>query len=162
MAGGIFTDRPFHFNTKCLVFSFYSALLYYAGGGRNIIIITLIFILAYILMAWYDYKYNCDDFMYTGTGYGVKLSPIFKPQHRKKHRDVLKDKDEYDLVADQEKAYLRNVYFFHTFIIAPLLLYSGYLQKNTPPGLFGLIGGVGAIAGVYHGARLIYPREVWK
>lgn len=162
MAGGIFTDRPFHFNTKCIVFSFYSGLLYYLGGGRSLLLIAFIFIMAYVLMAWYDYMYNCKNFMYTGTGYGIKLSPIFKPQYRVRDRDIEKGEREVDLVANQEKIYLRNVYFFHVFMIAPILIYAGYMGVNTPKNVFSFIGGIGALAGVYHGARLAYPREVWK
>ena len=163
MAGGIFTDRPFHFNTKCILFSFYSALLFYAGGGKNPLLIVLIFIMAYVLMAWYDYAYECNNFMYTGSGLGpgFHMSPPFKPQHREKNRDIQRDMDEQNLVADQEKAYLQNVYFFHVAIVAPTLLYIGYYGTKSHPNVFGFIGGMGALAGLYHGGRMFYPREVW-
>lgn len=168
MSGGIFTGRPFVYNPKCIAFSFYSSLLFYAGGGRNPLLIALIFIMAYVLLAWYDWSYECKDFMYSGTGPGINFSPLFKPQYREKDRDqtelnsVKEQKGEQDLVADQEQAYLNKVYFFHAFVVAPLLMYVGYWGAQTNPGVWGFLGGMGGIAFMYHGFRLSYPREVWK
>lgn len=158
MSGGIFTGRPFVYNPKCIVFSFYSSLLFYAGGSRNPLLIALIFIMAYVLLAWYDWAYDCKDLMYSGTGPGFNFSPLFKPQYREKNRIG----ENSDLVADQEKAYLNKVYFFHAFIIAPLMLYVGYWGAESRPGVWGFLGGMGGIAFMYHGYRLSYPREVWK
>ena len=102
MGGGIFTGRPFVYNPKCVAFSFYSSLLFYAGGGRNPLLITLIFIIAYVMLAWYDFTYECEDFMYSGTGFG--FSSLFKPQYREKDRDLDRDNKEQNLVVDQEQA----------------------------------------------------------
>ena len=162
MSGGIFTGRPFFFNLKCIVFSFYSSLLFYAGGSRNPLLITLIFVIAYVILAWYDWAYECKDFMYTGTGPGFDFSPLFKPQHRDRDRNIEDDTETKELVADQEKAYLNKVYFFHAFIIAPLLVYIGYNGPTSRPGVWGFVGGLGGLAFIYHGFRLGYPREVWK
>lgn len=161
MGGGIFTGRPFHFNLKCIIFSFYSSLLFYAGGGTNPLIIALIFIIAYVILAWYDFVYDCNDFLYTGTGWpSTNFSPILKPQYREKERDrELADKNQ--LVFDQEQAYLNKVYFFHALTVAPLLMYIGYFGPNAHPNVWGFVGGMGGIAFIYHGARLLYPREVW-
>lgn len=158
MGGGIFTGKSFVYNPKCIVFSFYSSLLFCAGGGRNPLIIALIFIMAYVLLAWYDWVYNCREVMYAGSGPGFDFSPLFKPQQREKNRD----RDELDLVADQEKAYLNKVYFFHAFIIAPLLIYVGYWGEQSRPGVWGGVGGLGGVALLYHSFRLSYPREVWS
>lgn len=165
MSGGIFTGRSFVYNPKCILFSFYSSLLFYAGGGRNPLLITLIFVMAYVLLAWYDWTYDCQDLMYSGTGPGINFSPLFKPQYRKKDRDMTKDlsKDlSKDLVEDQEQAYLNKVYFFHAFLVAPLLMYVGYWGPQSNTGVWGFLGGMGGIAFMYHGLRLSYPREVWK
>lgn len=166
MGGGIFTGRPFVYNPKCIVFSFYSSLLYYAGGGRNPLLIALIFIMSYVLLAWYDFTYECKDFMYSGTGPGINFSPLFKPQYREKNRplrdNALLVNSAEELVADQEQAYLNKVYFFHAFLVAPLLMYVGYWGAQTNPGVWGFLGGMGGVAFIYHGFRLSYPREVWK
>jgi len=157
MAGGIFKEQPFVFNPKCIVFSFYSSLLFAAGGGRNPLILALIFIMAYVLMAWYDYFFDCSDLMNTGSGPGLNPSPLFKPQYRKKDRDPTDD-----LVADQEQAYLQKVYFFHAVIVAPLLMYVGYYGAQSNNKVWGFLGGMGGVAFLYHGIRIQYPREVWK
>ena len=65
------------------------------------------------------------------------------------------------LVANQEKAYLKKVYFFHALVIAPLLIYIGFTGQKTNPSLFGALGGLGVVAMIYHGMRLKFPREVW-
>jgi hypothetical protein len=159
MGGGIFTGRPFVLNTKCLVFSFYSSLLLYGGGGRNPLLIALIFVIAYVLLAWYDWVYECDDFMYSGKG-SLGFSGIFKPQRREKNRNTVKDG--IDLVSDQEQAYLNKVYFFHAFIVAPMLMYIGYYGATSNKNIWGFVGGMGGLAFMYHGVRIVYPRGVWK
>jgi hypothetical protein len=161
MTGGIFKNKPFVFNPKCIVFSFYSSLLFAAGGGKNPLILALIFIMAYVLLAWYDFTYGCEDLMYSGTGPGFNPSPIFKPQYRKKDRDADKDTDEKQLVFDQEQAYLQKVYFFHALLVAPLLMYVGYYGASSNDKVWGLMGGMGGVAFLYHSLRLKYPRDVW-
>jgi hypothetical protein len=164
MGGGIFTGSTFVYNPKCIAFSFYSALLFAAGGGKNPLLITLIFIMSYVLLAWYDFTYECKDFMYSGTGTSPHFSSLLKPQYREKDRTSKFNlgKDEQELVADQEKAYLNKVYFFHSFLIAPMLMYVGYWGEQTNPRVWGLLGGMGGVAFMYHGFRLSYPREVWR
>ena len=144
MAGGIFIDQPFSFNMKCVVFGLVLALLYWFLPRRNYIILFFIFILSYIILAWYDHFYECKyDKLYSGyniIGPAV-IDSIFKPQPI---RNELKD---------QEKIYLRNVYIFHTFIIAPFLIYVGYKNKGN---IFKIILILGIIALLYHGFRLAH------
>ena len=153
MAGGIFKDRAFHLNTKCIIFSLCSSLIYAAGGGKNMLLIALIFIISYVLLAWYDYVYDCNDYMFSGTGVGP--SGIFKPQRREKNDTA------NDLVADQEQAYLRKVYFFHALMVAPLLIYTGFTGQQTHLHILRTLGGMGSMAFIYHALRIKYPREVW-
>lgn len=143
MAGGIFVDQPFHLNPKCIIFSFYSTALYLFSGSKNPLLISLVFIISYILLSWYDYIYNCDNVMKSGTGPGP--TALMKPQYRKS----------YD---NQEKMYLRKVYLFHSIIIAPIMIYIGIRGKKTPSELFGLLGGLGGMASIYHSYRIYYPR----
>ena len=148
MAGGIFVDRPFMLNAKCILFSLYSSMIYIAAGGSNILLIALIFIVSYVLLAWYDYAYDCNNYMFSGTGIGP--SGIFKPQRR--------DEDGLNLVEDQESAYLTKVYYFHALIIAPLMIYAGF-SKNVHPYVLPNIGGLGVLALMYHGYRIKVPRQ---
>ena len=64
MAGGLF-GRPFVFNEKCIIFSLICmALFLYKPHFQNqyVLYFTLfiIFVVAYVAMAWYDYYFNCD------------------------------------------------------------------------------------------------------
>ena len=172
MAGGVFIDRPFNPNTKCVVFAILIALIYAylpraASGHANPLIVALIIVLAYIAMAWSDYAYSCSDYMFSGTGPSVHFASIFKPQMREEGRctdpnAAVNKVGNNRLVSDQEKAYLRKVYIFHTLVVAPLLTYIGYMGVSSHPSVWGFVGGLGALAFIYHGARLKYPREVWK
>ena len=155
MAGGIFVDQPYHPNPKCLLFSaIVMALYWFLPTNKNPLMLFLIFILSYVAMAWYDYKYNCDTKMYSGKNLGVNtLDSIFKPQRRNE------DIDKKNFSENQEKEYLHRVYLFHVIAIAPLLIYIGYYGKNSSKNLFPVLLAVGLIALGYHGFRIFYPRD---
>ena len=191
MSGGIFTDRPFSSNLKCIVFGFLISLIYAyhvsemnrvgdTDKSPNWLIIALIFIVAYVAMAWYDYAYQCQDYMYAGsTPITVLGGAIFKPQLRvaptgdtpSPKGQVTVDRtfsklygypsSKAQLVANQEKKYLEKVYFFHAIAVAPLLIYVGAYKGASNPNVWGYLTGLGAMAGMYHGMRIFYPREVW-
>jgi hypothetical protein len=155
MAGGIFVDQPFHLNPKCLFFSIIIMSLYwFSPVKKNFLLLPIIFILSYIGMAWYDHMYNCD-IMYSGTGLGLNtLDSIFKPQHRNNNDE------KKDLVENQEQEYLRHVYLFHIVAIVPILLYVGYYGKQSNKKIFPVVLSIGIIAFIYHGFRLMVPREI--
>jgi len=136
MAGGIFTDRPFELNIKCVYFSMYSALLYYLGGGNNLLLIALIFVISYVLLAWYDYAYDCNTKMRSGNS-PIGTSSIFKPQY-----------------SSVDKIYKRKVYFFHVAFVAPLLLYIGYNGSKSNSDIWAPTSGLGALTLAYHGLNL--------
>lgn len=178
MAGGIYTDKPFQINIKCVIFGMINSGAYLYIRDKNnpksrisiMINVLIIIVISYILMAVYDKLYNCDTILKSGKA-NISFTSIFKPQHRKKNRNIHNE----NLIADQEKAYLRTVYFSHLFI-AGTLIYTGFIlpssiQKNiiqnkkltdTQSSIFNIVGTLGLLAGVYHGTRLKYPREVWK
>lgn len=115
-------------------------MYWFAPKNKNPYMLPLIFIIAYVAMAWYDHLYNCDITMYTGK-YGDPSS-IMKPQRRK------------DLVSDQESLYMKKVYLFHILGVAPLLLFAGN------PKLLPVLKTTGLIALGYHGYRLYSPRKI--
>lgn len=169
MAGGIFTDRPFEPNIKCIVFAAIMILFYWIvvpATHRNYYIIPLIFIFAYVGMAWYDYMYNCDVKLYSGTsGLAAAIDAPFKPQRRNEPGEMAakldpeREKNVLRGAGAQEKAYLSKVYLFHSIAVAPLLIYVGLKGKESNEGLFGAVLGLGALAGMYHGFRLFVPRD---
>ena len=155
MAGGIFVDQPYHPNPKCLLFSaIVMALYWFLPTNKNPLMLFLIFILSYVAMAWYDYKYNCDTKMYSGNNIGANtFDAIFKPQRRNE------DTDKKNLSENQEAEYLQRVYLFHIIAIAPLLIYIGYMGKNSNKNVFPVLFVTGLIALAYHGYRVFYPRD---
>ena len=90
MAGGIFVNQPFHPNLKCLVFAFILMIAYWSLPQKNPFLLPLIFVIAYVGMAWYDHIYNCDMKMYSGKYSGIVTSPL-KPQRRTDETDEEKD-----------------------------------------------------------------------
>lgn len=169
MAGGIFTDRPFEPNIKCIIFAAIMILLYWIAVPAthfNYYVIPLIFIVSYVAMAWYDYMYNCDVKLYSGkSGLAAALDAPFKPQRRNEtgamaaKLDPEREKHVLRGPGAQEETYLSKVYLFHSIAVVPLLLYVGFKGQETPPGMFGAVLGLGALAGMYHGFRLFVPRD---
>ena len=155
MAGGIFVDQPYHPNPKCLLFSvIIMALYWFAPSSKNSYMLPVLFIVSYVAMAWYDYMYNCDSIMYSGSSLGPNtVDAIFKPQRR---NETHKKKN---LVKNQEGEYLRRVYLFHVLAVAPVLLSVGYYGEKSNKKLFPVLLSIGVMALFYHGFRIFYPRQ---
>lgn len=166
MAGGIFTNRPFEPNPKCIVFSIILMLLYwFLPRNNNIFMLPVIFVFAYVGMAWYDYLYDCQEKMYTGK-YGIAgtIDSIFKPQLRNtgiKPEIKGRERDVY-LVENQEQSFLSRVYLFHIIAIFPLLFYIGYYGQKSNKYAFEALLYITILGLMYHGLRLFYPREPCK
>lgn len=153
MAGGTFTPYKFHLNPKCIFISIFLALSYWFLPHKNPIVLFFMLVITYIAIGWYDYLYKCQLRMYSGSS-GISYQSLLKPQYR--------NKQEVQLVPNQEYIYLKTVYSFHLFVIAPLLLsagVAGYKQLNIK-WLFSILSGTGFIAGIYHGMRLFNPRKI--
>jgi hypothetical protein len=76
MGGGLF-NMPFYLNEKCLVFSAFVVFVYLLPKTHPIWTSVILAFTAYILLAWYDYLYSCNDLLQpTFLGY---LSSPFKP-----------------------------------------------------------------------------------
>lgn len=181
MSGGIFIDRPFSPNIKCIIFALLMLFIYvYLPRGKNPLVMAIIFILAYISMAWYDYMYDCADFMYSASS-GANPSALFKPQRRVKNRNTdpkdpenevelnkkfkgfFREKNIHKarLVENQEEVYLKGVYLFHAIVIGPLLIYAGAKGVNAHPNTWGGLLGLGALSQLYHTGRYFYPRKTY-
>jgi len=162
MAGGIFVERPFHLNPKCVIFAFILMAGYWFMPPKQVILLPMIFITSYIALAWYDFVYNCDVPLFSG------ISPIGaatfdswgKPQRRQNRPAIPTD---VPLVKDQERAYRRNVNLFHVLGVMPFFLLMAYLglnntiNKGERAALWMVFGWII----LYHGTRFfILPREV--
>lgn len=90
MAGGLF-GTPLELNPKCLVFSAFVLLVYwmphFKAYEHRIVMAFVLATTAYVLMAWYDKLYDCNDrFGPTFLGW---LSMPFKPQEYRDKFDAL-------------------------------------------------------------------------
>lgn len=157
MAGGIYIDKPFSPNIKCIIFASLMVIFYWISSiGKTIYwLFPLIFIISYIALAWYDAVYNCSDKLYSGRNVGVStFDSIFKPQLRGLS-------GEQSTILNQEKIFQRNVYLFHLLLVAPLLLYmviAGYRGKLNKK-WFIVLSVIVAMVVLYHGYRFFRPRQ---
>lgn len=90
MSGGIFPNRPFQFNIKCIIFTIIIAGGYWFFPKKNWIILIFLLWIPYIALAWYDYSYDCRDKMQpTLFPFGRYIFLPFKPQGYKDAFDKL-------------------------------------------------------------------------
>ena len=90
MGGGLF-GTPLYLNPKCLVFSSFVLAIYWLPHPtfftHKVVAGFLIATLAYVLLAWYDYIYSCNDAL--GPTLLGWMSMPFKPGSYKKQFDQL-------------------------------------------------------------------------
>jgi hypothetical protein len=155
--GGIFTDRPFEFNAKCVFIAIAFMIAYWYLPSKNPYLLPIIFLIIYVGIAWYDYIYECKDKLYTGRGIVGIYDSAFKPQRRDDKNIYPRDKY---LVQDQEKRYQEIVNLFHVIFVMPLLVWIGYNKNNNNPDIYPLLLWFGIIAGFYHIFRYFVPRKL--
>ena len=118
MAGGLF-GTPLELNPKCLVFSAFVLAVYwmphFKAFEHRIVMAFVLATTAYVLMAWYDKLYDCNDrFGPTFLGW---LSMPFKP---KEYRDA------YENLPIKYKKIVRTI-DIAILIVLGLLLVSPYI-----------------------------------
>ena len=90
MGGGLF-GTPLYLNPKCLVFSAFVLIVYWmphpVAYTHKIVMAFVLATAAYILMAWYDFLFDCQDRLKpTLLGW---MSGYFKPPSYRKDFDEL-------------------------------------------------------------------------
>jgi hypothetical protein len=125
MAGGIFPNYPFELNIKCVIFSgIIIGLFFYCPPEMNIywksFVSFLLFVIAYVALAWYDYKFDCQKMaLKKGTSpYGItgQLKP---PPHTESQIDSSKMKED-------ERAFEGTlIHLYHLLFVTPLCIYIG-------------------------------------
>lgn len=115
MGGGLF-GTPLYLNPKCLVFSAFVLFVYWMPHPKeyahkivaNVILATA----AYIILAWYDMIYNCNDRLRpTLIGW---ISGWLKPKEYK---------EEYDQLPVKYQKIIRTFDIVLLVIILALLMY---------------------------------------
>lgn len=153
MAGGIFTNRPFHVNPKCVWFALMMMLYYwYVSPSPNTWLLPVIASVAYIAMAWYDHLYDCNSQLIPGGL--LDFTGIFKPGATTRDPQKSTKNPGTTLLPDQQAAYMRAVYVFHLVILAPFLIYAGYKGQAVDPRSYGVLMAFGVLALLYHGQKL--------
>ena len=150
MAGGLF-GQPFVLNEKCVFFSLFCIALFlyrpsYKNGAILYITLFIIFVLAYVLMAWYDYRFNCDTLPLKKGSVGG-ITSMFKPEH---HTDKQKTHDETDKDIELKKII---IYVSHLLFIVPLLAYIVYYKSKVNVMVYPLLGSVAVFTAFYHGIK---------
>ena len=143
MAGGLF-GKPFVFNEKCIVFSIICMILFlYKPNFTNpyflYLSLFIIFVVAYVAMAWYDYYFDCklvplERGRYSLTG---KLKPPEKPSETNKE------------LSTSRKQMI--IYGMHLLLIVPLLLYIAYYKKKSNYNIYTILGVLAIFTAGYHG-----------
>lgn len=136
MAGGIFPNYPFQINIKCVIFAMIIiGLFFYIPPKLNnywkLFISLILFIVSYVLMAWYDYKFECQKLALKRSTSNNSITQPFKPPiHTESQRDSSK--------ATEEENHLEEwlIHFYHILIITPLLLYIGLNKNKTKVNMF--------------------------
>ena len=147
MAGGLF-GRPFVLNIKCIIFSIIIMALFLINPvikNKLILGLTLfiIFVLAYVAMAWYDYYYDCRLLPLQR---GEKsLTGLLKP-------DVHSQKQ---LNSTNMKRGNMMIYASHIAFIVPLLMYIAYYKGKVNNMTYPILIVLAIFTLIYHGGAMI-------
>jgi hypothetical protein len=122
MGGGLF-GTPLYLNPKCLVFSFFVLVVYWLPHAKETshkwVIAFLLATTAYILLAWYDYIYDCND-RYGPTFLGWMTKGFKPPEYSTK----------FDELPVKYKKIVRTADILVLGILILALVYP-YLVKRT-------------------------------
>jgi hypothetical protein len=122
MAGGLF-GTPLYLNPKCLVFSAFVLAVYWlphpVAYAHKVVMAFLLACAAYVLMAHYDYLYDCNDrFGPTFLGW---LFGWFKP---KEYRD------KYSALPIKYQKMVRNVDIVVLVVVLGLLAFPFFVKSK--------------------------------
>ena len=151
MAGGLF-GRPFTFNIKCIIFSLLimAIFLYKPTFSSNYTlygVLWIIFVIAYVAMAWYDYFYDCRILPLRQGEYSW-MRRIKPPSHI-----PTKQKDK---IYDEDKTIHRKlIYASHILFIVPLLAYLAIYRSKVNHIVYPLLGVLAVFTLGYHGLYLM-------
>ena len=147
MAGGLF-GRPFVLNVKCIIFSIIIMALFLINPViKNKLILGLIlfiiFVVAYVAMAWYDYYYDC------------RLLPLQRGQ--KSLTGLLKPDvhSQKQINSTNMKRGHMMIYASHIIFIVPLLMYIAYYKGKVNNMTYPILIVLAIFTLIYHGGAMI-------
>lgn len=161
MAGGLF-GRPLVFNEKCIFFALICMMLFMYKPNINnqyLLYFTLfvIFVVAYVAMAWYDYYFNCDIVPLKRGKYsftGLFKPPPHVPKLQEEDTDN-KANNKGDNMADNKAKNMFVIYALHLLVIVPILGYVAYYKNKVKPFIYPTLGVLAIFTAGYHGTALM-------
>ena len=166
MAGGLF-GRPFTINMKCVVFSILCMALFlykpnFTSDVFKYLTLFIIFVVAYVAMAWYDFYFDCslvplERGKYSFTG-------LFKPPEDEKPNDEIeKDETPIDETRVKEKERKKTsgirhayvIYFSHILFIVPLIAYVGIKKSKVNKMVYPILVVLAVFTLFYHAGHLM-------
>jgi hypothetical protein len=153
MSGGIFPGYPFTLNIKCIIFALIIMAIYSYKPPKltlkqNLLVYFIIFVIAYVAMAWYDYYFGCEQLPLQRSTVG--LTHYLKPPL---HQEEKQQKHLFTQEEVEKNNYL--IYAMHVLIIVPFLAYIGFKKDKVSPSTYPLLLALTAFTLVYHGMRMI-------
>jgi hypothetical protein len=119
MAGGMF-GTPLYLNEKCILFAVFVIAIYFLPHQKywqhEIVFVFILSMFAYVLMAWYDYFYDCTD----------KFGPSFFALFVKWAKPEKHQKD-YEAIPVKYKKLVRTV-DIGVLVVLLLLVFSPYIR----------------------------------
>jgi hypothetical protein len=151
MAGGLF-GKPFAFNIKCIIFSLLcmALFLYKPTFATNYTLygtLFIIFTIAYVAMAWYDYFFDCRILPLRKGEFS--LQQYLKPPAHQPQKQVQWDGDE------DKNSLLVLIYLSHILFIVPLIGYVALYKRKVNPLIYPILGVLSVFTLSYHGIQLI-------
>jgi len=152
MAGGLF-NRPFVLNEKCIFFALICmGLFLYKPNFKNqyvlYLVLFIIFLVAYVSMAWYDYFFDCDILPFKRGK--ISISGLFKPPAH----NLDKQNNNKETSLDTKKRSLL-IYLSHILFIVPLLIYISIYKNKVNKIIYPLLLVLAIFTLSYHGIALI-------
>ena len=154
MAGGIFPGQPFTLNIKCIIFSLMCMGLFLIKPEdipvSKEFSLFILFVLAYVSMAWYDFYYNCQLMPFERGSSDMSITGNLKPE-------------EQDSLCELEKhRYHTIIYATHIFFIVPLLAYIYKKKGKVSERMYGMLGALVVFTFLYHGYKMLFSGKVTK
>jgi hypothetical protein len=164
MAGGIFTNKPFVLNLKCVIISIIGIILflipgYGISGGINStgfwVVLIMLFMILYVAIAFYDYLYDCDERMKKGK-YSITASMKPPNTYKTKNKNCC---EELQIANEIGK----SANLLHLVAVAPFLFYVGYVGIQYAPvetaWMYNMLKSTAIITGLFHGWKFNYRNK---
>lgn len=148
MAGGIFPGQPFTLNIKCIIFSLLCMGLFLLKPEdvpiRKEFSLFVIFVIAYVGMAWYDYYYKCELMPFERGTSDLSITGNLKPEEQE------------SLCGLEKHRYHMIIYAAHLLFIVPLLAYIYQKKGKVSDRMYGMLAALIVFTFLYHGYKMLY------